>query len=102
MTNNYKTIIYRFDPVPGTGRKRWKFYAFYKRQKTTQELRTNHSDMYDKYTRGKRRNIPTAWDDVVRSDYRCRKSWKRYRRYQCKKITLNNDNIKYYRDHYNI
>ena len=28
------------------------------------------------------RNIPNAWDDIRRNDWRLRKSWKRYRRHQ--------------------
>jgi len=50
-------------------RKRW---AWLRHPRTTQELRANQ-DRNDPLVRGKRRNIPTAWDD---NHIRSQKSWK--------------------------
>lgn len=73
---------YRYAPVPKTGKKRWTFGRWYKRPKTTQELRWNEA--YEDFTRGKRRNLPVAWDDYERSDVRNRRNWKQNRKTQWK------------------
>ena len=62
---------FRNGPVPTTGK--WGYMHCYSSPKTMQCIRD--SKLYPEYTRGKRKYLPTAWDDVHRSDLRCR-SWK--------------------------
>ena len=64
---------FRIDPVPGTGN--FGHGSCYRHPKTTQEIRNNASDQYENYTRGKRRNLPTTYDDIYRSNGSS-KSWK--------------------------
>jgi len=52
-------------------KKRW-FSSCLRHPRTTQEIRANQ-DRNDPYVRGKRRNLPTAWDDQF---VRKQKSWK--------------------------
>ena len=52
--------------------------VFYRRIKTTQELRANQDC---ELTRAKRKNIPNAYDDIVVKS-RTYKSWKKIRRNQ--------------------
>lgn len=47
--------------------------------KTTQERRSNCDPDHKRYTRGRRRNLPTTYDDIWIKD---RKSWKGKRRHQ--------------------
>lgn len=47
-------------------------WAFLRHPRTTQERRANQ-DRNDPYVRGKRRKLPTAWDDQI---IRKQKSWK--------------------------
>ena len=77
-------FIYRQTPVPFTSKRRRGFYAWYKRPRTTQELRWNEA--HKGYTRGKRHKwmLPTARDDYRRGDVRNRKNWKSCRRTQWK------------------
>lgn len=71
--------IYRFDPVPGTGVKNWKFGNFYKTANCAQERRLHGDPDHRKYNRGKRypSNLPNAWDDYPKSRIWGYKSWKR-------------------------
>jgi len=78
-TFNYRirgNFEFRKDPVPFTGKKQWYFRCYYKRPKTTNEMRANYAHI--EFVRGKRNpiNLPSAWDDVVRGDVRNNKSWK--------------------------
>jgi hypothetical protein len=72
-----QNYIYRYDPVPHTGKRRWGFGRYYKRPKTTQEARW--SEAHVGYVRGKRRKnyLPNAWDDYPRSDGYIKRSWKK-------------------------
>jgi len=69
-------------------KKRW-FLAWLRYPRTTQELRANQ-DRSDPYVRGKRRNLPTAYDDQF---VRKQKSWKysRIRRKQYREKDLGYD-----------
>jgi hypothetical protein len=72
VPENY--LGFRNGPVPGVSNK-YHFYNYYRRIKTTQERRINCA--HHKYTRGKRRNLPSAWDDIARSDFtNGHSSWK--------------------------
>lgn len=73
---NQKQYKFRNDPVPRTGRR--SNYGYWRHPKTAQELRN-----IDCFTRAKRKNIPTSWDDLERGDWRD-KNWKRYRKHQWK------------------
>lgn len=53
-------------------RRGWRFSSFLRYPRTTQELRANQ-ERNDPYVRGKRRKLPTAWDDQI---IRKQKSWK--------------------------
>ena len=64
---------YRIDPVPGTGN--FGRGSCYRAPKTAQEIRNNVDDKYKGYTRGKRRNLPTVYDDIYRTNG-FSKSWK--------------------------
>ena len=76
--------VYRQNPVPHTGKNSWSFGHYYRRPKTTQEMRW--AIAHEKYVRGRRskRHLPSSWDDVPRSDIRERKNWKRNRKTQWK------------------
>lgn len=77
------TPAFRAGPVPGTGRKRHRLRAcgvFFRRPRTYAERRAAVESRDEGMPfRGKRRNVPSAWDDIVRSD-RADRSWKRHRR----------------------
>lgn len=75
-TGNYPG--FRKGPIPHTGRNYYGFYNWYRGVKTTQELKWNCA--HKNYTRGKRRNIRNAWDDVPRSDRRIKQSWKKQKK----------------------
>lgn len=81
-SRRYVPFRFRFDPVPGTGKwwNPWKFYNFYKKPKTTQERRW--AIAYPEFVRAGRsaRNLPNAWDDWPRTDYRHSKCWKKCRK----------------------
>lgn len=52
-----------------------RFVTFCRYPRTTQERRWNEA--YKGFTRGKRRNLPTTWDDI-RPSFAYGKSWKRF------------------------
>jgi len=64
---------FRKGPVPYTGG--WGRYCWLRHIKTTQERRLNCT--YKKYVRAKRKNLPSYWDDIKRSDTNRTQSWKR-------------------------
>lgn len=64
---------YRIDPVPYIHKKR--FGNFLRNPKTFQETRENDKKEYEKYVRGKRKRLPTVYDEFWRSNGR-NKSWK--------------------------
>ncbi len=68
---------FRKDPVPGTGNGRW--HSYWRHPKTTQERKITCS-CNDRYTRGKRRNLPNTWDDIRRSDILVKHSWKKLKK----------------------
>ena len=63
---------FRNGPVPHTGKKR-SYLHYYRMIRTTQEKRYNYA--HKDFVRGKRRQLPSAWDDLPR-EYRRRESWK--------------------------
>ncbi len=67
---------FRNGPVPGVGG--WGNGSYYRRVRTTQEKKFNCA--HKKYTRGKRRNLPCAWDDIKISDHYTGHSWKKQRK----------------------
>jgi len=74
--NRRYDFVYRYTPVPRTGKIRSHFGNYYKRPKTTQERRWSFAHV--KYVRGKRRShvLPNVWDDKQRGDIDNRKCWK--------------------------
>jgi len=78
--NKPHQFIYRYSPIPFTGKKHYSFGNWYKKPKITQEKRWSLA--HKEYVRGKRRNhnLPDPWDDHQRSDVRERKSWKHYKK----------------------
>nr|WP_287412309.1 hypothetical protein [Pseudodesulfovibrio sp.] len=66
-------MIFRRDPIPGTGRCRSNFY---KRPKSHQERRLSLAYPKLVHTRRKAKTLPNAWNDISRSNAidRC---WKR-------------------------
>lgn len=68
---------FRNGPVPYTGNDNWCFSNYYKTPRTTQELRWNCA--HKKYTRGKRRSLPSSWSDYPRGD-KYIKSWKKQKK----------------------
>jgi len=64
---------FRNGPVPGTGG--YSTGNYFRQVKTTQEKRFNCA--HHEYTRGKRRNIPSDWDDIKISDHYTGHSWKK-------------------------
>ena len=72
--NNY--LGFRNGPIPYTGKRG--SYKWLRKVKTTQERRLNCA--YPEYTRGKRRNLPSSWDDINRSDTFIRYSWKKQKK----------------------
>ena len=69
---------FRNGPIPRTGKSGFNFYGYFRAMKTTPELRWNCA--HRKFTRGKRRNLRSAWDDVPRSDNRIKQSWKKQKK----------------------
>ena len=72
--NNY--LGFRNGPVPFTGKRG--SYKWLRNIKTTQERRLNYA--YPEYTRGERRNLPSSWEDIGRSDMRNKYSWKKQKK----------------------
>lgn len=88
----YLTYNFRCDPVPFTGLRfrKW-FYAWHKKPRTTQERRMSFA--HKEYTRGRRTgcNLPNTDDDVLRSDCRTRKSWKK--RFKVKRQWMKHESL---------
>ena len=74
--------VFRYDPVPGTGKNNWHFGHFYKTVCCTQERRLYGDPDHREYGRGKRYpcNLPNAWDDYPKSRNYGTKSWKRVKK----------------------
>ncbi len=68
---------FRNGPVPHTGGGKW-YHNYNKRMRTTQERRMNCA--HTEYTRGKRRNLSSSWDDIGRSDMIIKQSWKKQKK----------------------
>jgi len=83
FSNYKKEYRFRIDPVPYVRTYKGWFGTWFKTPKTTQEKRFFYS--CEEYVRGKRRprSLANSCDDVIRSDVRTRKSWKK--RYKCRK-----------------
>ena len=79
-------VEFRREPVPGTHKRRGGGYGttVLRRPRTTQERRAYLRDESSVRLRARRsaKNLPNAWDDIVRSDIFDHKSWKRHRRTQ--------------------
>lgn len=67
---NYR---FRQDPVPGIGRNRWHFGCWYRFPRTTAEFRDMAAPENEPYIRRRRKQLPTAWDDIPKCIQR---SWK--------------------------
>lgn len=63
-------------PIPWTGTRRCPYGSTLRRPKTRQENRENCLE-YDYDVKYKKRKMPTAWDDVPRSDW-ADKSWEKH------------------------
>jgi len=74
--------VFRYDPVPGTGVKNWRFGHFYKTANCLQERKLYGDPDHRKYSHGKRypANLPNAWDDYPKSRSWGYKSWKRVKK----------------------
>jgi len=70
----YESDTFRKTPISGLI-KDWKYYNILRNPKTSQELKENVANK--QYSRGKRRNIPTSYSDIVRSDRLIEHSWKK-------------------------
>jgi hypothetical protein len=80
-------VEYRCDPIPHTGRRRR--FRYMRHPRTTNERRAYFHDEISEYqirVRGRRtsKNLPEAWDDMLRSDTYNHKNWKHHRRHQWK------------------
>ena len=85
---------YRQDPVPGV--RKWRGGSCFRSPRTTQELSSGYiADDEDRSLltaaqvhkitfASLRRDLPSAWDDILRGDYRKHVSWKRKRDTQYK------------------
>ena len=71
----FKDALFRRAPISGLIKKNWRYYNYLRNPKTLQEIK--HNIGYKEFTRGKRRNIPTNFDDIVRSDRFIKLSWKK-------------------------
>lgn len=76
--------VFRRGPVPGTGKPTGRSICYFRNPRTTAVLRANASldqtdDEESPPARGRRRDLPTAWDDIPRTRDR---SWKRQRHTQ--------------------
>ena len=70
-------VRFRIDSIPGTGRKKWRFWSWYK----TPRMYKRERSLYSEHTeivkvRKSLCELPDPWDDVRRSDVRDRKCWK--------------------------
>lgn len=77
-----KRAVFRYDPVPGTGKNRWKFKNFYRTKNCLQERKLYGDPDHRFYSRGKRypANLPNAWDDYPKSRSHNKKDWKRVKK----------------------
>jgi hypothetical protein len=62
---------FRNGPVPRTGKRGW--YCGIRHPHTINEMRQNCDIEHQQYVRKRRKNLPTAWDDIFRDTPRC---WK--------------------------
>ena len=69
-----RSFRYRIDPVPYISNKK-RYGRYLRRVKTTQELRNNEHCEYKKFVRGKRKNLPTYYDDIL---IKYQRSWKKH------------------------
>lgn len=76
LVDDINYMGFRNGPVPYTG-KRGK-YKYFRNVKTTQERRINYAHI--EFTRGSRRNLPSSWEDIGRSDMRNKYSWKKQKK----------------------
>jgi len=76
---SYDRAVFRFDPVPGTGKRNWSFGHYYRTANCWQERKLYGDPDHRIYGRGKRYpcNLPNAWDDRTKSRYYDKKSWKK-------------------------
>jgi len=88
---NLKHCEYRRDPIPETGKHRWRFSNQFRNPKTMAERREADGIGWDKdakYYGVKCRNkrshkmLPSSYDDVQRSDLRNCRNWKQNRKKQ--------------------
>lgn len=86
--HNYEGAKFRQEPVPYIRKHRR--YKFYRRIKTTNELRQNAATEIQEYVRPSRTrfNLPDSWDEVSRhidncwkSQRKCRKQWMKNLKY---------------------
>lgn len=76
---SYDRAVFRFDPVPGTGKRNWSFGHYYRTANCLQERKLYGDLDHRTYGRGKRYpcNLPDSWDDRTKSRYYDKKSWKK-------------------------
>ena len=81
LRNKYN-YLFRCCPVPGTGKKEWKFKSFYKTANCLQERKLYGDLDHRNYSRGKRYpcNLPNSWDDRTKSRFYNKKSWKKIKK----------------------
>ena len=77
---NYGDHTFRCGPVPGTGKRTWSFYNYYRAPKTKNEMIANSDVEYQEYVRPRRKLIPSAWEDIPRSDRDNKRSWKKQKK----------------------
>ena len=79
---SYERAVFRFDPVPGTGKKNWSFGDYYRTADCLQERKLYGDLDHRRYSRGKRYpcNLPDSWDDRTKSRYYNKKSWKKVKK----------------------
>ena len=75
-TNSPNYPGFRNGPVPYTGVRHWGHY--HRKVRTTQELRANED--HKEFTRGKRRNLPSWYDDVRIAERDNKYSWKKQKK----------------------
>ena len=68
--------VFRCDPVPGINCSRWGSY--FRHPMTIGEIKANICDA--EFVRGKRKWLPTSYDDVKRSDKFIKRSWKKQKK----------------------
>lgn len=73
--------VFRRGPVPGTGKPTGWAACYFRNPHTAAEMRANAGadEGGSSGVRGRRRDLPSAWDDILRTRDR---SWKRQRRTQ--------------------